>query len=86
MTGEKIDPRVTMTGIINPDGAIGPVSGILEKFAGSIDKGKPMLGNPIAMRWSKCEATVHDVDLVALAKSRGARRSRSPTYMRRTCC
>jgi len=72
MTGEKIDPTVTMTGIINPDGTIGPVSGIPEKFAGSIEKGKRKLGYPIGMRWSKSEATGKDVDLVAFAKSKGA--------------
>src|SRR4051812_11350646 len=33
MTGQKIDANVTMTGIINPDGTIGPVGGIPEKFA-----------------------------------------------------
>jgi uncharacterized protein len=31
MTGTPIDPTVTMTGIINPDGTIGPVGGIPEK-------------------------------------------------------
>lgn len=72
MTGEKIDPTVTMTGIINPDGTIGPVGGIPEKFAGSIDKGKKTLGYPIGMRWAKSEATGKLVDLVALAKDKGA--------------
>src|SRR5439155_87067 len=30
MTGTTVDPSVTMTGIINPDGTIGPVGGIPE--------------------------------------------------------
>jgi len=72
MTGEKIDPTVTMTGIINPDGSIGPVSGIPEKFVGSIEKGKRKLGYPIGMRYAKSEATGAEVDLVAFAKSKGA--------------
>lgn len=72
ITGEKIDPTVTMTGIINPDGTIGPVSGIPEKFTGSIEKGKRRLGYPIGMRWSRSEATGKEVDLVALARSKGA--------------
>ncbi len=72
MTGEKIDPTVTMTGIINPDGTIGPVGGIPEKFAASIEKGKRTLGYPIGMRYAKSEATGKDVDLVAFAKSKGA--------------
>jgi uncharacterized protein len=72
LTGTPIDPTVTMTGIINPDGTIGPVGGIPEKFAGSIAKGKRRLGYPIGMRMAKSEATGEDVDLVELAKSHGA--------------
>ncbi len=72
ITGEKIDPTVTMTGIINPDGTIGPVGGIPEKFTGSLEKGKKKLGYPIGMRWAKSEATGKLVDLVALAKTKGA--------------
>jgi hypothetical protein len=72
MTGQTIDPTVTMTGIINPDGTIGPVSGIPEKFLGSIAKGKKRLGYPIGMRMSKSEATGQVVDLDELAKSHGA--------------
>ena len=70
--GDKIDPTVTMTGIINPDGTIGPVSDIPEKFAGSIEHGKKKLGYPIGMRYSQSEATGKMVDLVELAKSKGA--------------
>jgi len=72
MTGAPIDPKVTMTGIINPDGTIGPVGGIPEKFLGSIEKGKKRLGYPIGMRKAKSEATGEDVDLVELAKAHGA--------------
>lgn len=72
MTGQKIDANATMTGTINPDGSIGPVGGIPEKFTGSIEKGKKRLGYPIGMRWSKSEATGKLVDLVQLAKDHGA--------------
>lgn len=72
MTGAEVDPKVTMTGIINPDGSIGPVGGIPEKFLGSIEKGKKRLGYPIGMRKAKSEATGQDVDLVELAKAHGA--------------
>lgn len=72
MMGEKIDPAVTMTGIINPDGTIGPVGGIPEKFQGSMEKGKKRLGYPIGMRWAKSAATGQNVDLVELAKKGGA--------------
>ena len=72
MTGATIDPTVTMTGIINPDGTIGPVGGIPEKFLGSIEKGKKRLGFPIGMQHARSEATGEDVDLVKLAKDHGA--------------
>lgn len=72
MTGAPIDPTVTMTGIINPDGTIGPVGGIPEKFLGAIEKGKKRLGYPIGMRKTTSEATGKEVDLVQLAKDHGA--------------
>ena len=72
ITGEKIDPTFTMTGIINPDGTIGPVGGIPEKFKGSVEKGKKKLGYPIGMRWARSAETGKNVDLVELAKSLGA--------------
>jgi len=72
ITGAPIDPKATMTGTINPDGSIGPVAGIPEKFLGSIEKGKRKLGYPIGMRFAKSEATGGMVDLVQLAKDHGA--------------
>ena len=72
MTGVAVDPTVTMTGIINPDGTIGPVGGIPEKFLGSIEKGKKRLGYPIGMRYAKSEASGNEVDLVKLAQDHGA--------------
>ncbi|HLL23104.1 MAG TPA: S16 family serine protease, partial [Kofleriaceae bacterium] len=72
MTGEKIDSSVTMTGIINPDGTIGPVGGIPEKFKGSMEKGKKRLGYPIGMRWARSAENGKIVDLVELARQGGA--------------
>jgi hypothetical protein len=72
MTGQAIDPKVTMTGIINPDGTIGPVGGIPEKFLASIEKGKKKLGFPIGMRYTKSEASGQIVDLIKLAKDHDA--------------
>ncbi|MDB4954152.1 MAG: peptidase lon domain protein [Myxococcales bacterium] len=72
MTGAAIDPKVTMTGTINPDGTFGPVGGIPEKFLGSIEKGKTKLGYPIGMRYAKSEVSGKPVDLVELAKAHGA--------------
>ncbi|MBA3541232.1 MAG: hypothetical protein H0T79_16595 [Deltaproteobacteria bacterium] len=72
ITGQKIAPDVTMTGIINPDGTIGPVGGIPEKFGGAIEKGKKRLGYPIGMRFARSAATGEMVDLNQLAKDKGA--------------
>ena len=72
ITGARTDPTATMTGTINPDGTIGPVSGIPEKFKGSIEKGKRRLGYPIGLRMARSAATGELVDLVQLAKEHGA--------------
>mgnify|MGYP000914706782 FL=1 len=72
MIGAKVDPAATMTGIINPDGTIGPVGGIPQKFLGSIEKGKKRLGYPIGMRHATDANSGARVDLVALAKEHGA--------------
>ena len=69
-----------MTGIINPDGTIGPVGGIPQKFIGSIEKGKKRLGYPIGMRYAEDANSGERVDLVAARQGAAApRRSRSPT-------
>ena len=72
MTGARLDSTATMTGIINPDGTIGPVDGIPEKFAASIAKGKKRLGYPIGMRYAESAASGEKVDLEQLAKDGGA--------------
>jgi predicted S18 family serine protease len=60
-----------MTGSINPDGTIGPVGGIPEKFRASIDKGKKRIGYPVGLRWARAEATGQTVDVAKLASDAG---------------
>ncbi|MEZ4368540.1 MAG: S16 family serine protease [Kofleriaceae bacterium] len=72
MTGTPVDPLANMTGTINPDGTIGPVGGIPQKFLGSIAAGKKRLGFPIGMQMAEDANTGQPVDLVALAASKGA--------------
>ena len=43
LTGAKVNPNATMTGTVNPDGTVGPVTGIPEKFKSSIAKGKKII-------------------------------------------
>jgi uncharacterized protein len=72
ITGVEIDAKATMTGIINPDGTIGPVAGIPQKFVAAIERGKTKLGFPIGMRYAVDVNTGKKVDLVALAQEHGA--------------
>jgi uncharacterized protein len=72
MTGAPIQSDVTMTGIINPDGTIGPVGGVPEKFLASIEKGKKKIGYPIGLKQARSARTGELVDLEELAKSKGA--------------
>jgi hypothetical protein len=72
ITGVKIDEKATMTGIINPDGTIGPVGGIPQKFEGSIAKGKTRLGYPVGLQYALDVNTYENVDLKKLAKASGA--------------
>ena len=72
LTGAPIDPAATLTGAIDPDGTIGPVAGLPEKFASAIASGKRRLGYPAGMRTATSDQTGQDVDLVALAKAHGA--------------
>ncbi len=72
MTGAAVDRDVVMTGTINPDGTIGPVGGIPEKFTAAIQSGKHRLGFPIGMRMARSNANGETVDLVKLAADHGA--------------
>ncbi len=72
MLGLPVIPETTMTGIINPDGTIGPVGGIPQKFTASIANGKKRLGYPIGMRYATDINTNQKVDLVQLARDQGA--------------
>jgi hypothetical protein len=72
MTGAPVAGDVTMTGVVNPDGSIGPVGGLPEKLAAAMDKGKKRIGYPLGMRMARSVKTNELVDLQALAKAHGA--------------
>ena len=50
MLGQKMLPGVSMTGTINPDGSIGPVSGIYHKLAGAQARGLKKILIPAGQR------------------------------------
>lgn len=72
LTGAKVDPTVTITGTVNPDGTVGPVAGIPHKFAGAIAAGKKRLGYPVGLRYDDDLDEKKKVDVVALVEAKGA--------------
>ncbi|MCC7078327.1 MAG: hypothetical protein IT198_14485 [Acidimicrobiia bacterium] len=67
----ELDPDVTMTGTINPDGSIGPVGGIPQKIQGAVDAGKEKILIPVGKRMSEDEASGQTIDVVELGGSLG---------------
>jgi hypothetical protein len=73
ITGATIDPAATLTGYLYPDGTLGPVDGIPEKFLAALESGKKRLGYPSGMRKARSADTGDLVDLEKLAADHGAR-------------
>ncbi len=71
MTGERADPGFAMTGTINPDGTIGPVAGIPQKFQAAMALGKTRLGYPLGQHRDKDLTTGLDVELTSLGAASG---------------
>jgi len=72
ITGVPINPRATMTGTVNPDGSVGPVGGIAEKYKGALKLGYKVLGYPVGQKVQK-DHQGNLVDLEELAESGGAK-------------
>jgi len=70
---DAVRQDATLTGTINPDGSIGPVDGLVQKFGAAIEAGKKHLGYPAGMRYTKDLSTGKAVDLKLFAEERGAR-------------
>ena len=73
LRGDTVRPDATITGTINPDGSIGPVDGVVEKFGAAIEAGKRRLGYPAGMRYTKDLSTGKTVDLEIFAQDRNAK-------------
>ena len=69
--GDEIDPTVTMTGTINPDGTIGPVGGIPHKIEGAAAAGKTTVLVPGGQRYDYDYAAGQSVDLVQAGQQNG---------------
>ncbi|MBN2722526.1 MAG: hypothetical protein JXR95_00475 [Deltaproteobacteria bacterium] len=72
MTGTPVLDNVTMTGTVNPDGSVGPVGGIPNKFIAAIKDGKTILGYPVGQRFNADLKTGKIVDLQQLALKNNA--------------
>ena len=72
LTGATIDPAATMTGTVNPDGTVGPVTGIPAKLQGALAAGKKRVGYPVGLRYAEELDGGQKVDVVALARRHGA--------------
>lgn len=68
MTGSLVDPGFTMTGTVNPDGTIGPVHGIPDKFRAAIQAGKTTLGYPVGQAEDRDLSSGQQVALKTLSQ------------------
>ncbi|MFM8531670.1 MAG: S16 family serine protease, partial [Ilumatobacteraceae bacterium] len=71
LRGDSLDPTVTMTGTVNPDGTVGPVGGIPEKITGLAEQGIKTVLIPTGQRNSPNETDGSLVDVVQLGQDNG---------------
>lgn len=69
--GHAVNPEVTMTGTINPDGTVGPVGGIPHKIAGAAEAGKTLVLVPSGQRFDYDYSKGQSVDLVQVGQQHG---------------
>jgi uncharacterized protein len=69
--GDEVNPDVTMTGTINPDGTVGPVGGIPHKIEGAAARGKKVVLVPGGQRYDYDYALGQSVDLVQVGTVNG---------------
>lgn len=73
MAGVPVDDSVTFTGTVNPDGTIGPVSGIAHKMRAAAAAGCRTFGYPTGVRIEVEAPSGEQVDLASLGRSLGLR-------------
>ncbi len=70
LLGHDLKPEVTMTGIINPDGTVGPVGGIPHKIDGAAGAGKKLVLIPAGQRQDYDTNLKRNVDVVDRGRSK----------------
>ena len=71
MTGAATTGEFSMTGTLNPDGTIGPVRGIPQKFKAAVEAGYTHLGYPLGQRYDTDLETKKMVDLKSAFSTKG---------------
>jgi hypothetical protein len=71
LLGDEVDPAMTMTGTVNPDGSVGPVGGIPHKIEGAAAAGKTTVLVPGSQRYDYDYALGQSVDVVQVGQSLG---------------
>ncbi|MCB0094483.1 MAG: hypothetical protein KDE46_02130 [Caldilineaceae bacterium] len=71
LLGDAIQPHITMTGTLHPDGTIGPVGGIYYKLQGAADAGFKSVLIPQGQRWEQVAELDEKVDLIAHGRALG---------------
>lgn len=71
LRGDKLDGDMTMTGMINPDGTVGPVGGIPGKLDAAKRHGKKRILIPIGQRTETNPVTEETIDLVDYGEELG---------------
>lgn len=77
LRGDQLEPDITATGTINPDGTIGPVSGVPEKVAAAVRAHKARMLVPTGER-STPDSSGKLVDVVAAGPKVGIRVVETP--------
>lgn len=70
ITGKKVLPATTMSGVINPDGSVGPVGSVVARLRTAAESGVKRFGFPVGAR-QQPDASGTVIDLVVEAKKLG---------------
>ncbi|MEZ4663557.1 MAG: S16 family serine protease [Caldilineaceae bacterium] len=71
LLGDAIQPHMTMTGTLHPDGTVGPVGGIYYKLQGAAEAGFKIVLIPSGQRWEQVDELGKKVDLIAHGRELG---------------
>ncbi|MEZ4706204.1 MAG: S16 family serine protease [Caldilineaceae bacterium] len=71
LLGDSIQPHITMTGTLHPDGTVGPVGGVYYKLQGAAEAGFKIVLIPKGQRMEQVDKLGERVDLIAHGRELG---------------